>query len=59
MKTIDMAPDQGPRALHTTDVGGGDADSHARFTPTDFFRDAGTMIAVCLVLGLLAQIVLG
>jgi hypothetical protein len=33
--------------------------SGAQFTPADFFKDAGTIIAVCLALGLLMQILLG
>jgi hypothetical protein len=33
--------------------------SGARFTPGQFFREAGTIIAVCLGLGMLIQIVLG
>ena len=39
----------------------GDAagDAEWRFTPADFFRDAGAFIAVCLALGLLAQLLLG
>jgi hypothetical protein len=54
MKIIDMARDQAQSAVNTTD-----ANSGVRFTPADFFRDAGTVIAVCLALGLLAQILLG
>jgi hypothetical protein len=30
-----------------------------RFTPGQFFKEAGTIVAVCLGLGLLVQIVLG
>jgi hypothetical protein len=33
-------------------------ETHEQFTPGDFFREAGTMIAVCLVLGLLMQLLL-
>ncbi len=29
------------------------------FTPAEFFKDAGTVIAVCLGLGLLMQLLLG
>ena len=54
MKIIDMARGHGPRALHTAD-----ADNGGRFTPAEFFRDAGTVIVVCLALGLLARILLG
>ena len=32
--------------------------AHARFTPGDFFREAGTVIAVCLSLGVLMQLLL-
>jgi hypothetical protein len=34
-------------------------DSGIRFTPGQFFKEAGTVIAVCLVLGLVAQVLLG
>lgn len=30
-----------------------------KFTPAEFFKDAGTVIAVCLGLGLLMQLLLG
>jgi hypothetical protein len=30
-----------------------------KFTPAQFFKDAGTLIAVCLGLGFLMQILLG
>ena len=33
-------------------------ETHEQFTPGAFFREAGTMIAVCLVVGLLMQILL-
>ena len=29
-----------------------------QFTPGDFFKEAGTVVAVCLALGLLMQLVL-
>jgi hypothetical protein len=32
---------------------------NAQFTPGQFFREAGTIIAVCLGLGLLFQLLLG
>jgi hypothetical protein len=35
------------------------SDPNARFTPGQFFREAGTIIAVCLGLGLLFQLLLG
>jgi len=35
------------------------ADREAVFTPGEFFRDAGTLIAVCLGLGLLTRVLLG
>jgi hypothetical protein len=34
-------------------------DPGARFTPRQFFREAGTLIAVCLSLGLLMRVLLG
>lgn len=34
------------------------ADDIVRFSPAEFFRDAGTVIAVCLGLGLLLQLLL-
>jgi hypothetical protein len=39
-----------------------DADAHdtdRQFTPADFFKEAGAIIAVCLGLGVLMQILLG
>lgn len=33
-------------------------ETHEPFTPGDFFREAGTVIAVCLALGVLMQILL-
>lgn len=33
-------------------------ETHEQFTPGDFFREAGTVIAVCLALGLLMQFLL-
>jgi hypothetical protein len=33
-------------------------EAHEQFTPGDFFREAGTVIAVCLVLGVLMQLLL-
>ena len=32
--------------------------THEQFTPDDFFREAGTVIAVCLALGLLMKLLL-
>jgi hypothetical protein len=34
-------------------------DPGTAFTPGEFFRDAGTLIAVCLGLGLLTRVLLG
>jgi hypothetical protein len=57
VRNIDIAGDlqrsapQGEAALVTGDLG--------QFTPAEFFRDAGTVIAVCLGLGLLMQLLLG
>ena len=34
-------------------------DSNREYTPGEFFRDAGTLIAVCLGLGLAMQVLLG
>jgi hypothetical protein len=36
-----------------------DDGSGAQFTPADFFKEAGTIIAACLGLGLLMQVLLG
>lgn len=33
-------------------------ETHEPFTPRDFFREAGTVLAVCLVLGLLMRLLL-
>jgi hypothetical protein len=33
-------------------------ESHEQFTPSDFFREAGTVIAVCLAVGVLMQLLL-
>jgi hypothetical protein len=33
-------------------------ESHEQFTPGDFFREAGTVIAVCLAVGVLMQLLL-
>jgi hypothetical protein len=33
-------------------------ETHEQFTPGDFFREAGTVIAVCLALGVLMQLLL-
>jgi hypothetical protein len=33
-------------------------ETHEQFTPGDFFRKAGTVIAVCLALGVLMQFLL-
>jgi hypothetical protein len=33
-------------------------EAHEQFTPGDFFREAGTVIAACLALGLLMQFLL-
>ena len=33
-------------------------ETHEQFTPGDFFKEAGTIIAVCLALGLLMQFLL-
>ena len=35
------------------------AESADEFTPAEFFKDAGRVIAVCLGLGLLMQLLLG
>lgn len=57
MRNIHIARDARPRAL--------DAEKPIvdhfgpRFTPGEFFKDAGTVIAVCLVLGVIMQVLLG
>ena len=35
------------------------SDRDKRFTPGQFFRELGTLIAVCLALGVLAQLLVG
>lgn len=55
MKNLNFARDARPHALDDQVTGDGDA----RFTPGQFFKEAGTIIAVCLALGLIVQIVLG
>lgn len=57
MKNVNIAADLAPRARSQADAFSGE--SGARPTPADFFKDAGTVIAVCLGLGLLMQILLG
>lgn len=33
-------------------------ETHEQFTPGDFFQEAGTVIAICLALGMLMQLLL-
>jgi hypothetical protein len=56
VKNIHIAPDADHRVLD--DEAPADQDSAAHFTPGKFFKEAGTLIAVCLGLGLLMQILL-
>jgi len=44
------------RTLDTEPTDGRDADRH--FTPGDFLREAGIVIAVCLALGAVFQVLL-
>jgi hypothetical protein len=57
VRNIDIAQSGTPRALGVDQTNVPDSD--ASFTPGDFFKDAGTLIAVCLGLGLLMRILLG
>ena len=57
MNLLDIARGVGPRGFDDEAVTS--HDSGARFTPGQFFREAGTLIAVCLSLGLLMRILLG
>jgi hypothetical protein len=49
----DVAPDARNDAARFSNA------ANLRFTPGEFFRDAGTVIVVCLGLGLLMQVLLG
>jgi hypothetical protein len=53
---IDIAGDLQRIAPRDDTALAGDFD---QFTPVEFFKDAGTLIAVCLWLGLLMQLLLG
>jgi hypothetical protein len=57
VKNLTVVRDVGQPTRNDEAVFAGDADT--RFTPGEFFRDAGTVIAVCFGLGLLMQILLG
>jgi hypothetical protein len=56
VKNIDIARVSRPPASRDEAVSAGDP---GRFPPAAFVKDAGTVIAVCLVLGLLMQVLLG
>jgi hypothetical protein len=49
--------DATPHAFDNEDTDA--SDPNTRFTPGQFFREAGTIIAVCLGLGLVFQLLLG
>ena len=57
MRNPDFARDARPHAFDDEDTV--THDEGERFTPGQFCKEAGTIIAVCLGLGLLVQIVLG
>jgi hypothetical protein len=57
VKNIHVARDMRPHDLEYEDKSV--FDSVTPFTPGEFFKDAGTVIAVCLGLGLLMRILLG
>lgn len=57
MKNFDIARDVRRRDLHGETAFAGDSD--AQFTPADFLKDAGILIAVCLGLGLLMRVLVG
>ena len=57
MRNAELIRDERPHALDDEDTVA--SDTNARFTPGQFFREAGTIIAVCLGLGLLFQLLLG
>lgn len=55
MRNIDITGDMQRRArADAARVG-----EPEEFTPANFFKEAGTVIAVCLALALLAQLLLG
>jgi hypothetical protein len=56
MRNIHIAGDLQRSAPQEQAALAGDRDA---FTPSEFFKDAGTVIVVCLGLGLLMQLVLG
>jgi hypothetical protein len=56
MKHIDIARDLERTEPQDATAVAGDL---GQFTPAEFFKDAGTVIAVCLGLGLMMQLVLG
>ena len=55
MKNLEIAQSATPRAFARDNV----APRPETFTPGRFFQEAGTIIAACLVLGVLAQVLLG
>ena len=57
MKNLNVMREVGQSARNDEATFAGNAG--AQFTPGAFFRDAGTVIAVCLGLGLLMQLLLG
>jgi hypothetical protein len=57
VKNLHIVHDAIPRAPDVARTSA--TDRGAGFTSTEFFKDAGTVIAVCLGLGLLMRILLG
>jgi hypothetical protein len=57
VRNPDFAGDARPHVLDDEDMF--THDEGERFTPGQFFKEAGSIVAVCLGLGLLVQIVLG
>jgi hypothetical protein len=57
VRNINIERDVGPRSVAVEDTIV--RDSNSEFTAGEFFKEAGEVIAVCLGLGLLTQILLG
>jgi hypothetical protein len=57
VRNADITRHVRPRSLDHEDAP--DRDHDSRFTPARFFREAGTIIAICLALGVLTRLLLG
>jgi hypothetical protein len=57
VRNASLAREAAPHAFDNEDTV--TSATNARFTPGQFFREAGTIIAICLGLGLLFQLLLG